>query len=194
MKIIGLTGGIGSGKSTVSDYLSQKGYPIIDADKIARQIVAPDSETLFKLVECFGNSILNQDGTLNRKGLALTAFSNKEQKQKLDSIMLSEIVRIISDNIEKYEKQGEKLIFIDAPLLFETGLDKKSNEIWVVDAEDEVRIQRVIKRDGSSREEILLRIENQMSRQEQHDKADYILNNSTTQEALYEQVDKLLKS
>nr|WP_315019532.1 dephospho-CoA kinase [uncultured Aminipila sp.] len=194
MKIIGLTGGIGSGKSTVSNYLLQKGYPIIDADKIAREMVRPDSEILFKLVDCFGNNILNQDGSLNRKSLATIAFSSKEQKGKLDNIMLNEIVRNILKEIEFYNKEGKELIFIDAPLLFETGLDKKSQETWVVDATDEIRIERVVKRDGLTREEVLARVEKQMSRDEQQKRASFVLNNSTTPEDLYEQIDKLLKS
>lgn len=194
MKIIGLTGGIGSGKSTVSNYLLQRGYPIIDADKIARQMVKPASEILSTLVDCFGKNILNQDGSLNRKHLAAIAFSSKEQKEKLDHIMLNEIVQTILREIESYDKEGKTLIFIDAPLLFETGLDKKSHETWVVDATDEIRIERVIKRDGSTREEVLARVEKQMSREEQHKRASYVLDNSTTTEALYEQIDKLLES
>lgn len=194
MKIIGLTGGIGSGKSTVSNYLLQKGYPIIDADKIAREIVKPNSVILFKLVDCFGNNILNKDGSLNRKSLAAIAFSSKEQKGKLDNIMLNEIVRTILKEIELYNKEGKELIFIDAPLLFETGLDKKSHETWVVDAADEIRIERVVKRDGSTREEVLARVGKQMSRDEQHKRASFVLNNSTTPEDLHEQIDKLLKS
>lgn len=194
MKIIGLTGGIGSGKSTVSNYLSQKGYPIIDADKIAREMVRPNSEILLKLIACFGNNILNQDGSLNRKSLAAIAFSSKDQKGKLDNIMLNEIVRNILNEIELYNKEGKELIFIDAPLLFETGLDKKSHETWVVDATDEIRIDRVVKRDGSTREDVLARVEKQMSREEQQKRASFVLNNSTTPEDLYEQIDKLLKS
>ncbi|WP_230975045.1 dephospho-CoA kinase [Aminipila luticellarii] len=194
MKIIGLTGGIGSGKSTVSRYLSQKGYSIIDADEIARQIVKPDSTVLKKLVGSFGSSILNGDGSLNRSRLAELAFTHKEEKAKLDQIMLQEIVRVILEKIQTYEKSGKEIIFIDAPLLFEAGLDKESNEIWVVDAADEVRVERVIKRDDSTREAVLARIENQMNRQEQYQRANHILNNSTTQKALYEQIDKLLKN
>lgn len=194
MKIIGLTGGIGSGKSTVSNYLIQKGYPVIDADKIAREIVQPNSDILIKLVDCFGEIILNPDGSLNRKLLANKAFSNKEQKMKLDHIMLHEIVQTILREIESYNKEGKSLIFIDAPLLFEAGLDKKAHESWVVDASDEIRIERVIKRDGFTRDEILSRMEKQMSREEQHKKATYILDNSTTTQALYEQIDKLLES
>lgn len=194
MKIIGLTGGIGSGKSTVSNYLIQKGYPVIDADKIAREIVQPNSDILIKLVNCFGEMILNPDGSLNRKLLANKAFSSKEQKMKLDHIMLHEIVQTILREIELYNKKGKSLIFIDAPLLFEAGLDKKAHESWVVDASDEIRIERVIRRDGFTRAEILSRMEKQMSREEQHKKATYILNNSTTTHALYEQIDKLLES
>lgn len=193
MKIIGLTGGIGSGKSTVSKYLAQKNYPIIDADKIAREIVQPNSMTLYKLTVCFGSKILNKDGSLNRKALANIAFSNVEQKTKLDNIMLEEIIRIIHQRIELYNKNDEKIVFIDAPLLFEAGLDKISDVTWVVDVDDEIRIERVAKRDGITRQEVLARLEKQMNREEQKKRASYILNNSTTTEDLYCQIEKLLR-
>lgn len=193
MKIVGLTGGIGSGKSTVSNYLLKKGYPIIDADKIAREIVEPNSKTLKKLIECFSDEILNYDGSLNRKALAQIAFFNQESKMKLDDIMLEEIVRIIHEQVAFYEKLNNEFVFIDAPLLFEAGLDKVSNEVWVVDTEDEMRIERVVKRDGMTRQEVLARLQKQMSREEKNKRATYILDNSTTQQALYEQIEKLLK-
>lgn len=193
MKIVGLTGGIGSGKSTVSNYLLKKGYPIIDADKIAREIVEPNSKTLKKLVECFSDEILNYDGSLNRKALAQIAFFNQESKMKLDDIMLEEIVRIIHEKVAFYSKLNNEFVFIDAPLLFEAGLDKVSNEVWVVDTEDEMRIERVVKRDGMTRQEVLARLQKQMSREEKNKRATYILDNSTTQQALYEQIEKLLK-
>ncbi len=193
MKIVGLTGGIGSGKSTVSNYLLKKGYPIIDADKIAREIVEPNSKTLNKLVKCFSDEILNYDGSLNRKALAQIAFFNQESKMKLDDIMLEEIVRIIHEQVAFYAKLNNEFVFIDAPLLFEAGLDKVSNEVWVVDTEDEMRIERVVKRDGMTRQEVLARLQKQMSREEKNKRATYILDNSTTQQALYEQIEKLLK-
>lgn len=192
MKIIGLTGGIGSGKSTVSSYLREKGYKIIDADEIAAEIVVPGSKLLDLLAESFGRDILQVDGSLNRKALAKVAFSNESQKKKLDSIMLKEIINEILHLLTFYEKSQQNIVFIDAPLLFEAGLDEKCHEAWVVDADDEIRIQRVIKRDSLAREEVIARIKNQMSREEKIRRASFVLDNSQEESSLYEQIDILL--
>ncbi len=193
MRIVGLTGGIGSGKSTVTKYLLNKGFSIIDADKIAREIVKPNSQLLRDLVACFGESIIMSDGNLDRKKLAGIVFSDSNQKLKLDEIMLKEIVSEILTQIEEYKKQDKDIIFIDAPLLFEVGLHKKCDETWVVDADDEIRIQRVIQRDELTRDDVIARINNQMSRTEKNNLASIILDNSTTHENLYEQIERLLK-
>ncbi|QIB69463.1 dephospho-CoA kinase [Aminipila butyrica] len=194
MKIIGLTGGIGSGKSTTSSYLAQKGCPVIDADQVAREMVGPDSPVLKELTEAFGPEILLKDGSLDRKALADTAFSSKSEKEKLDSIMLRQIVQIVLRQLEEYRQEGRQLIALDAPLLFEAGLDQQADQIWIVDAEDEVRIQRVMERDGATRQQVEARINNQMSRQEQRQRAQKVLNNSTVPEDLYKQIDGLLEA
>lgn len=192
MKIVGLTGGIGSGKSTVTDYLISKGFPVLDADKIAREIVLPGSEMLIRLASVFGNQILLEDGRLNRKMLADMVFSDQEKKRTLDGLMHTRILELIHDKILQFRE--EKVVFIDAPLLFETGLDQSTDEIWVIDADDETRIKRIMDRDGLEREEILKRISAQMSRDEKNLRADVILDNNGDQETLYRQVDKLLKN
>jgi dephospho-CoA kinase len=193
MKVIGLTGGIGSGKSTVSKYLMSKGYEIIDADQIARDIVEQHSETLDKIQAIFGKQILLEDGQLNRKALAEIVFSSSEKKKQLDSIMHSQIMRIIIKRIDDARAKGvAKAVFVDAPLLFETGLDKEMEQTWVVDAHDELRIKRVVIRDGSTPKLVKSQIDNQMSREEKNRRATVILDNSTTQEMLYEQIEMLL--
>lgn len=191
MKVIGLTGGIGSGKSTVSKYLKDKGYEIIDADQIAKELVLPCSETLQKIHGVFGDGILLEDGQLNRKALAELIFTNVEKKKQLDDIMLGEIIRIILERLE-YARTFNKTIFVDAPLLFEAGLEKYVEQTWVVDASDELRISRVVERDQTTPEMVQARINNQMSREEKNKKADVILYNSTTKEELYKQLEHLL--
>jgi len=205
MKIIGLTGGIGSGKSTVSNYLTEKGYHVLDADQIAREIVLPGSEMLIRLTAAFGDEIINEDGTLNRKKLAAIVFSDPEKKKTLDGLMHTEILELIHERILRYREKAEtvaakgdpgkkyRVIFIDAPLLFETGLDKNVSEVWVIDADDETRIKRIMERDGLEREEILSRINSQMPRDEKNRRADVILDNTGDQESLYRQIDMLLE-
>lgn len=193
MKIIGLTGGIGSGKSTVSEYLQQKGLTIIDADKIAREIVVPGSGVLAEITKLFGTDILFEDGSLNRKKLGGMVFSDSQKKFALDSLMHHKVIELIEKQMKELEMAGTKVIFVDAPLLFETGLDGHVNEVWVVDVDDETRIHRIMGRDSLSRDEILKRIASQMSRKEKNEKADYIIDNTGTIDQLYVQIDTLLK-
>lgn len=192
MKIIGLTGGIGSGKSTISDYLTARGFHVLDADKIAREIVMPGSETLIELASVFGEGILLPDGSLNRKKLGAIIFSDSEKKKLLDGIMHTRILEIIHQKVVEFREAMHKIIFIDAALLFETGLDKLVSEIWVVDVDQEIRIKRIGDRDGLSREDILMRIANQMDQEQKNNRADEILDNSGSKEALYQQIDTLI--
>lgn len=189
MRIIGLTGGIGTGKSTVSDYLKKKGYTIIDADKLAREIVLPGSQVLQRLVQAFGEEILLPGGELNRKLLGSMVFGNPEKKALLDKITHGEICGRIEAAVKGFS--GEALV-IDAPLLFETGLSRLATEVWVVDAEDEIRIERVRRRDGMSREETERRIAAQLSREEKWKRADRLLDNSGTVEELYRRIDEII--
>ena len=195
MKVIGLTGGIGTGKSTVSDYLIENGFHVLDADKISREIVMPGSDTLIELVSVFGKDILDKDGGLNRKKLGSIVFSDQGKKAELDKMMHSRILEIIFEKLSEFREETvkPKLVFIDAALLFETGLNRYVDEIWVVDADDEVRVKRVMARDGLSREEIFKRISSQMDKKEKNEKANFILNNSGNKKELYQQVEVLLK-
>lgn len=194
MKIIGLTGGIGSGKSTVSDYLISRGFHVLDADKIAREIVLPGSEMLIQLTSVFGKKILLEDGSLNRKKLGEIVFSDAEKKKTFDSLMHTKILEMIHERILQFREETEhRVIFIDAPLLFETGLDKSVSEIWVIDVDDETRIKRIMERDNMKREAILMRINTQMARDEKNRLADVILDNTGDQETLYQQIEQLLQ-
>ena len=190
--LIGLTGGIGAGKSTVSDYLRAKGYPVFDADEVAREIVEPNSgtDTLSLLSSAFGEDIIKADGSLNRSRLASIAFSDPEKKARLDQIMHGKVIEILLQRAE--EMALEPLVFIDVPLLFESGMDRHFAQIWLVDADDEARIKRVIERDGSSREEVLRRIGYQMDRAGKISRSSVVLDNSGDREILYRQIDEEL--
>lgn len=194
MKIIGLTGGIGSGKSTVTDYLIARGFHVLDADKIAREIVLPGSEMLIQLASVFGKAIIMPDGSLDRKKLGAIVFSDAEKKETLDGLMHTRILELIHDRILQYREESvHKVIFIDAPLLFETGLDKSVSETWVIDVDEETRIKRIMERDGLKKEDIAMRISNQMTRDEKNMRADVILDNTGDQETLYQQIEQLLQ-
>jgi dephospho-CoA kinase len=191
MKLIGLTGGIGAGKSTVSDYLKEKGYPILDADQTAKDLLRPGTETLGELIEVFGNDILFPDGSLDRNHLAKIVFSDPKKKAELDRITHAKVIEVILQEAAKFP--DDAIVFIDAPLFFEAGMDRFVAESWVVDAGDEMRIGRVMKRDTLTRDDIKKRIRNQMDRRERLKRSDYVLDNSGSKENLYMQVNKLLE-
>ena len=193
MIIIGLTGGIGSGKSTVSGYLREKGFSIIDADQVARDIMEPGMPTLSRLAKVFGGGIIDEDGALKRKELAAIAFSSDENKTKLDEITHGDIKNRIAEMIEECTVKGEKICFLDVPLLFEVGLDKKCDFVWVVTADMEKRIERVVARDNTTREDVEARIRCQMSDADKIAKADDVIDNSNTLAILHEDIERLLE-
>ncbi len=194
MKVIGLTGGIGAGKSTVSDYLLDKGFTVIDADKIARSMTEKGSETLQALTEAFGEDILFTDGCLDRKKLAAIVFSDEKKRLVLEELTTKKVVQIIKEKITGLQEEGyEAPVFIDAPLLFESGADKLCDAVWLVDASIDIRIRRVMARDDVTSEEVKRRILNQMSSSEKIARSTDIIDNSKGKEALYEQVERLLE-
>lgn len=194
MEIIGLTGGIGTGKSTVSGFLKEQNFAIVDADLISREVVEPGKPLLKDLEEAFGSEIINEDGSLNRKGLAAIVFNDVEQRKLMDSIMHKEILAEMRRCMEKYQEQGtHQGIIIDAPLLFEIGLEKWCDQVWLVTADMDIRIQRVCARDNAVPAEVEARIRNQMSDDEKRKLSDEILDNSGTLEHLHKQITDLLK-
>lgn len=194
MNVIGLTGGIGAGKSTVSDYLLEKGYIVIDADKIARDLTEKGSETLQALAAAFGEEILFADGSLDRKKLAGVVFSDGEKRLILEELTTKEVVRIIENRLIQLQKEGcSGPVFVDAPLLFESGADRLTGAVWLVDADMDVRVARVMARDGISAEDVMRRIANQMDSEEKKARSTDIIDNSKGKELLYSQVERLLE-
>lgn len=191
--IIGLTGGIGTGKSTACAYLKKKGFKAVDADLIARQIVEPGEPLLELLKEAFGSEIIKkEDKSLDRKALAALVFSDKEKRKTLDHLMHSRIIQVMEQQIGDYEKQDIPGILIDAPLLFETGLDKRCGRTWLITAELALRVARVCARDSITPEEVRARISSQMDDNQKQALADRIIDNSGTTQDLYKKLDELL--
>lgn len=195
MKIIGITGGIGSGKTTVTEFLKAKGYQVVDADMVSREIVEPGTTVLGELVSHFGASILQSDGTLNRKRLAELAFVNSSEKDELDRITHDAILQNITQKIDKLQMdQNPKLVFVDAALLIETGLYKKMDEVWLITADEALRVQRVEARDRLDAKGVRQRIRAQMSDEQKARHAFRIINNSGTKEELYNTMEKILRN
>ena len=187
---IGITGGIGSGKSTVTDYLISKGYEVIDCDKLARDIVEPGSVVLDELVRAFGADILRDDGTLDREKTAQIVFKDEEKRAVLNSITHAAIYDIID---ERVAAAPNALHFIDAALMFETGSDKQMDKVWLVTCRDDIRKKRIAIRDNMEEDMIDARIRSQMPEELKKEKADEILDNSGTVEELYAGVERLLE-
>lgn len=191
--ILGLTGGIASGKSTVSAYLAQNGALIIDADLIARQVVAKRSSGLKQIVAKFGEEILTASGELDRKKLGKLVFSNKDLLKNLTDITGPLIRAEILREIEAAKKAQVKLVVLDIPLLFETGYQTLCDKVMVVTIPSKLQLERVMKRDNLSAAEARKRIANQLPASKRNELADVLIDNSKSVAETYQQVLKWLK-
>ena len=187
---IGITGGIGSGKSTVTKCIIEKGYEVIDCDKLARQVVEKGSDTLKKIAVALGDEVLAEDGSLDREKTAKIVFNDDAKRETLNTITHGAIYDIIN---RKIEEAPDDIHFIDAPLLFEAGLDKDMDTVWVVTCRDDIRRQRIAIRDDMDEEMIQARIDSQMADSEKTALADEVLDNSGSKEELYARVEELLE-
>ncbi|WP_027308206.1 dephospho-CoA kinase [Caloramator sp. ALD01] len=192
MKIIGLTGGIASGKSTVSNYLILKGLDVIDADLISREIYQIGEKAYKIVVDVFGKGILNEDLTINRKKLGQIVFSNNEQLKKLNEITHPIIFEKIKKRVYEINKMNKRVCIIDAALLFESNWYNICDIKWLVYVDKITQIKRLIERDKISEEDAVKRISVQMPIEEKIKLADFIINNSGDLRYTYEQVDILL--
>lgn len=194
MKIIGLTGGIGVGKSTVSAYLKEKGCVIIDADEISRNMTRAGSPALKDIEEAFGREYILPDGSLDRKALGDLVFKDKNRLNLLQSIITKKVIEDIEREISALrERGGDETVILDAPLLFECDMGGLCDENWLVVSDLNVRLARVSKRDNLSEEQILARIDNQMSQSQKEEQSQCIIDNSSELEELYEQIDGQLE-
>ncbi len=191
--IVGLTGGIGCGKTTVTDLLANKGIPIVDADIVAREVVAPQSEALQKISQRFGESILLQDGSLNRVLLRDIIFKDKIQKVWLEALLHPIIRSEICQQLELASKQHPYVI-LSSPLLLETDQSTLASVIVIIDIDKESQIQRATQRDNNTIEQIERIIDNQLDRDSRITKADYVIDNCGELEQLYSNVDNLHKT
>ena len=191
-KILGLTGGIACGKSTISAYLKEFGLPVIDADECSRAVVEKGSIGLEKLTEIFGSKILENDGTLNRKALGQIVFSDSEQLSLLNSVMEPLIREEISRRLN--QENNADLVVLDAPLLIEQHYDKICDFIMTIDVSKKIQLERLIERDNLSEDEAKSRIESQLSSRARHGFADVVIDSSGTVEQTRKQVIKWLET
>lgn len=189
--VIGLTGGIASGKSLVSTYLKEKGLPVIDADVVAHEVVALGQPLVKALIKEFGEKIAEGDG-INRQALGEIIFANPEKRQKLNSLMHPAIFAKMMMTLSDYQKQQEPIVILDIPLLFESNRLELYDKIWVVAVDEETQKQRLMLRNDLTEQEAVQRITSQLPLAEKIQRADTVIDNNGTPTATFEQVDVAL--
>ncbi len=190
--IIGLTGSIASGKSTVSAMLRKKGFPIVDADEIARLVVVPGSPVLLEISRQFGADIIQEDGSLNREKLGGRIFGNDEERQKLNGIIHPAIRQEMLRQKDEWLSKGANTVIMDIPLLFESKLQSFVDKIIVVSVSPEIQKERLIARNVLSQEEADARIHSQLPMKVKEQCADAVLFNDGTLEETAEQLENML--
>lgn len=188
MKLIGLTGGIGSGKSTVAQLLEEQGWVLVDADRIARDIVEPGQPALAELAEAFGEDILRADGTLDRGLLASRAFASREKTDLLNSITHPRIHEETQARFDAARRAGEEFVVYDMPLLVDNGLHKDMDATIVVDVDVEERVRRLVEFRGLEEDDARRRIAAQIPDDARRAAADVLIDNNGPREALDAQV------
>jgi len=178
---IGLTGGIACGKSTVADSLVRRGALLIDADRIAREVVVPGSPALALVARRFGQAVIAEDGTLARKKLGDIIFADAAARKDLEAILHPAIRREMIARMEQAERERpERLVVVDVPLLYESGLTAMFDEVMVVYVPEQMQLQRLMARDGTSEETARLRIAAQLPIERKKEQADIVIDNSGT--------------
>ncbi|HEY8278940.1 MAG TPA: dephospho-CoA kinase [Bdellovibrionota bacterium] len=182
--LIGITGGMGAGKSTVATLYREQGYPVLSADEIAREIVSPGAPALSEIAKLFGTESLAPDGTLNRSYVREKIAQDPDLRRKLERITHPRIQNRSLFLARQAFGQGARLVFYEAPLLFEAKSDSKMDKVICVRADDNLRLQRIMDRDDCSREQALLLLSSQMSQEEKIRRSDYLIDNSGTENEL----------
>ncbi|GAJ00369.1 unnamed protein product [marine sediment metagenome] len=194
--IVGLTGGIVGGKSTVASMFRDLGAKIIDADKLGHSVILPYRPAWEKITRLFGKGILQNDLTIDREKLGKIVFTNQTLLKKLNKITHPEIIKIIKKEINFAKNKThnrEKILIIDAALIYETKIDRLMDKIIVVYIDEDEQVKRLAKRNNLSEDETLQRIKSQMPTKEKIEMADYVIDNSSSLDKTKEQVEKIWK-
>ena len=191
MKVIGLTGGIGSGKSTVSQLLLELGAVILDADKVGHEAYQPGTEVWREVVAAFGREILTPEGDIDRKKLGGIVFSNPESLARLNQIMHPRMYEMMKARIEEYRQQGAKVVVLEAAVLLEANWTPLVDQVWVTVASESTVVRRIKGRTGLPKEQIRARIRSQLSSEERVKHADVVINNDGSLDELKTKVNEL---
>lgn len=189
--IIGLTGGTGTGKTSISRYFAKAGFEIIDYDKVTREVYAKGSDCLIEIVSAFGSGILESDGSLNRKALGAIVFADKNALELLNKTVYKYILAYTDETIKN---AGDKKLLLDAPTLFEAGLHEKCDSVVGVIADKNLRLERIMLRDGLDLSGAQNRINSQKSDEFYKENCDYIIENNGVLADMEKQVSEILKN
>ncbi len=189
---IGLTGGIGSGKSTVTKMLLEKNIPVVDVDIISREVLELYPETLEEIKDTFGEVFIDEKGKLKRRELGNHIFKSSELRKKLENILIPHIKKEIFNRIERYNEMGESICVVDAATLIEHFIHKEMDFNILVWIDRELQIKRVMARDKLQKDEILNRINSQMRIEDKREEVDYIIDNRGDLKYTEEQLDNIL--
>ena len=190
MTVIGLTGGIASGKSTVAQHFRELGHPVIDADRLGHQVYMPSTSGYKKVVDTFGSKVVAPDGTIDRKILGKIVFGNPTALQKLTDIVWPEIKELAKQQIEQANSQAHTdLVVLEAAVMIEAGWEDIVDEVWVVSVDIETAIERACMRDGLAREAVKARIDAQIGNNERIAAADVHIRNDESEIDLRKRVD-----
>jgi dephospho-CoA kinase len=194
MLVIGLTGGIGTGKSEVARVLAGLGAVVINADQVGHQAYTPGSEIWREVVSAFGSDILQPSGEIDRKKLGAIVFSDAQQLARLNCIMHPRMARMVGDRIEQLRVEGVPVVVVEAALLFEAGWDSLVEEVWVTDSPPEAVVHRIQTRNGLRESEIKKRIDSQMPAAERRARAAVVVDNRGSVDELEQAVKSLWDS
>ena len=194
MRVIGLTGSIACGKSTISRYLVSLGFPVVDGDQISRELTAPGSPVLNEIRDHFGDRYINDNGNLNRRALGALIFQDEHARSRLDAVMAPHLMRLTQDRIQQHRSEGARLCFLDMPLLFEKGYDRLCESVWSVWLPEDIQISRLMARDHLSEADALSRIRSVMSSDEKASRANYVIDNSGPVRHTLSVVDRILQN
>lgn len=172
---VGLTGGIASGKSTVSAYLRHLGAYVVDADEIAKEVTARGTDGLRAVVEAFGADLMTGDGELDRKALARRVFASESQRERLNAIVHPRVARRLEEEEALARSHGEPAVVLDVPLLFEAGMDRMVDEVWLVAVPPEIQVSRMRSRNGYDEAEAWARVMSQLPLEEKLERADVVI-------------------
>ena len=191
MRIVGITGPSGSGKTDLTEYFAQRGIPTIDADELYHSMLVPPSACLDEIANVFGNSVINNNGTLNRSMLSSIVFNNPEKLQLLNNTVLKLVIQKTRQLISEYEEKGHRIIIIDAPTLIESGFNKECDVVISVISNKSFRVKRIAQRDGISESKALERVNAQKDDIFYESHSNHVIRNDGTKQQFIDSLSSL---